>query len=283
MKRSITFKGKEMTCLGRIPEVGTKAPNFQTCDQDLNDRGLGAFAKKIKVITTFISLDTSVCQCQLKEFNKKAAELSDDIVVVALSRDLPFAQKRYCEAEHIENVKVLSDYKNSSFGVNYGVLIKELQLLARCVLIIDQNDVMRYIQYVEENTQEPDYQEAFGKLQDVVKNPAQTPEEKELQECKPCKGQDRALGGDQIASKMKSLTQWQCEDNQRITKEFKLKDFTEAKLLVDLIALIAQEQQHHPDLVLTYNKVKVILRTHAVKGLSQNDFIMARIIDELAS
>ena len=112
-----------------------------------------------------------MCDLQVKEFNKMAAGLSSDIVIVGISKDLPFAQARFCQANDIKNVLTLSDYKFSSFGINYGLLIKELNLLARAIIIVDQNDVLRYLQIVEELTSAPDYHDALKNLDQVFKNP----------------------------------------------------------------------------------------------------------------
>ena len=114
-------------------------------------------------------MDTPVCDLQVKEFNKKAAGLSSDIVVIGVSKDLPFAQARFCSLNEIKNEIVLSDYRFSSFGLNYGFLIKELNLLARGTIIIDQNQRIRYIQVVSEITHSVNFEEVFSSLQGLLK------------------------------------------------------------------------------------------------------------------
>ena len=161
MARNITFKGSPLTIVGRWIKVGERAPDFKVVSQDLKDVSLADFKGKIKIISTFPSLDTPVCDLQVKEFNKRSATLSADIVVIGISKDLPFAQKRFCQENSIKNETVLSDYKTSSFGINYGLLIKELNLLARSVHIIDKNDVLRYSRIVPELTAPPDYEDAL--------------------------------------------------------------------------------------------------------------------------
>ena len=152
MSRIVTFKGTRLTLIGKHVKEGRRAPDFKLISQDLKEVNLSDFDGKIKVINFFPSLDTPVCDLQVKEFNKKAAGLSPDIVVIGVSKDLPFAQARFCSANEIKNEIVLSDYRFSSFGLNYGFLIKELNLLARGTLIIDKDKRIRYIQLVDEIT-----------------------------------------------------------------------------------------------------------------------------------
>ena len=168
MARNIKFKGSPITLEGKILTIGTKAPDFKVLSQDMKDVTLSDFQGKVKIITSFPSLDTPVCNLQVREFNKRATGFSSEVVILGISKDLPFAQKRFCEMNGINNVTVLSDYKYSSFGINYGLLIKELNLLARAVLIIDKNDVIRYIQIVEELTNQPDYEDVFKHLKEII-------------------------------------------------------------------------------------------------------------------
>lgn len=164
MSSKITFKGNPLTLTGNEVKVGDKAPDFTVTSVDLNQVKLDDFKDKVKILTTFPSLDTPVCDLQVKEFNKRAASLADDVVVIGVSKDLPFAQKRFCDANSIENVVTVSDYKDNSFGNNYGLLIKELQLLARAIIIVDKSDIIQYIQIVSEVTDQPDYEDALNNL-----------------------------------------------------------------------------------------------------------------------
>ncbi len=168
MPRSITFKGNPFTLVGRILKTGKPAPDFKVVSQDLKEIGLANFKDKIKIIGSFPSLDTTVCDLQVKEFNKHAASFSADVVVIGISKDLPFAIKRFCGENGIKNEIVLSDYMTSSFGMNYGLLIKELNLLARSAQIIDKGDIVRYRQVVQELTTPPDYDEALKALKDLL-------------------------------------------------------------------------------------------------------------------
>ena len=165
----VTFKGARLNLTGRRVREGGRAPDFKLISQDLKEVTLSDFDGKVKIINFFPSLDTPVCDLQVKEFNKKAAGLSPDIVVIGVSKDLPFAQARFCSLNQIKNEVVLSDYRFSSFGRNYGVLIKELNLLARGSLIIDKQRKIRYIQLVEEITHSVDFDQVFNKLQEVLK------------------------------------------------------------------------------------------------------------------
>ncbi len=169
MARTITFQGKPLALAGNAPQVGAPAPAFTVTSQDMKDVTLGNFKGKIKLISTFPSLDTPVCDLQVKEFNKRASGLSSDVTVIGISKDLPFAQKRFCSENSIKNETVLSDYKISSFGTSYGLLIEGLYLLARAVLIIDKHDTVRYFQVVPELTIPPDYDGALKALEGVIK------------------------------------------------------------------------------------------------------------------
>ena len=282
MPQVIYFKGNPLTLVGKNLKVGSSAPDFKVTSQDLKEISLSDFNGKIKVLTSFPSIDTPVCDLQIKEFNKKAAGLSKEVVILGISKDLPFAQKRFCESFDINGVTLLSDYKTSSFGVNYGFLIKELNLLARTVVILDKVNTVRYIQIVNELTIAPDYQDVLRKLEEVTKTAPEAAKNGILSHCIPCEGKVAPLMKDKIDSLLSTVHNWQLVDGKKIEKVFKFKDFSEAKYFLDLLGIIAEEQGHHPDFTLNFNKLKVSLTTHAAGGLTENDFIMAKIIDELA-
>lgn len=153
----ITFKGNPFTLLGPALKVGDKAPEFRVVDNGLAAVSLASSAGKIRIISSVPSLDTPVCDTETRRFNQEAANLPGDVLVLTISLDLPFAQKRWCGAAGIDKVTILSDYRERSFGRNYGVLIKELLLLTRAIFVVDAEDVIRYIQIVPEVTNEPDY------------------------------------------------------------------------------------------------------------------------------
>jgi thioredoxin-dependent peroxiredoxin len=152
-----SFKGGPVTLLGPALAVGGKAPDFSLTNTDLAQVTLADYAGKIKIISAVPSLDTPVCDTETRRFNEEAARLPGNVVVLTVSLDLPFAQKRWCGAAGIDRVTTLSDYRERSFGTSYGVLIKELQLLSRSIFVVDGDDVIRYIQHVPEITTEPDY------------------------------------------------------------------------------------------------------------------------------
>ena len=151
------FKGGPVTLLGPELKVGDRAPDFTAVDNGLAPVSLASFEGKIKIFSAVPSLDTPVCDRETRRFNEEAAGLPDNIVVLTISLDLPFAQKRWCGAAGIDRVTTLSDYQERSFGLAYGVLIKELKLLSRSVFIVDAANTIRYIQHVPEVTEEPDY------------------------------------------------------------------------------------------------------------------------------
>lgn len=165
----ITFKGAPLTLLGDEVKVGSKAPDFNVVDNDLGPKSLSDFAGKVLILSAVPSLDTPVCDMETRRFNNEAANLSDDIKILTLSKDLPFAQARWCGAAGVEAVQTLSDYMSSSFGEAYGVLIKELQLLSRAVFVVDKDGVVQYVQYVSEVTEEPDYDAALEAARNLVK------------------------------------------------------------------------------------------------------------------
>lgn len=161
----ITFKGNQMSLVGeRFVEVGDVAPDFTVYDTDLNPVKLSDFKGKKVVISAVPSLDTSVCDVETKKFNDIAKKLDDNVVVLTISMDLPFAQRRWCGANGVEHVKVLSDYKDRDFAFKYGVYVKELGLLARVVFIIDESFRVKYKQVVKEIASEPDYDDVLKNL-----------------------------------------------------------------------------------------------------------------------
>lgn len=159
---NITFKNNPVTLLGTEVKVGDKAPNFSVLANDLSPVTLEDSAGKVRLISAVPSLDTGVCDQQTRKFNEAAAELGENVVVLTVSVDLPFAQKRWCAAAGIENVQTLSDHRDLSFGQAYGVAIEELRLLARAIFVVDAQDNVTYVEYVSEATTHPDYEAAIA-------------------------------------------------------------------------------------------------------------------------
>lgn len=168
MERTVTLFGSPVHLEGREVKIGDKAPEFGVLDKDLKEVTLKDFAGKIKLISATPSLDTPVCDLQARTFNQKAAELPEEVVILNISMDLPFAIARFCTAAGIDRIKVLSDHREASFGLNYGILIRELRLLARAVFVIDKNDVIRYMEIVPEVTHHPDYDKALQAVKDLL-------------------------------------------------------------------------------------------------------------------
>lgn len=166
-KGIVTMKGKPVTLTGTPVKVGQKAPDFEVVANDLSTVKLSSFAGKTCIIASVPSLDTSVCDIETRRFNEEAGKLGGDVVVLTISMDLPFAQKRWCGAAGIKNIQTLSDYRDASFGKAYGVLIKELRLLARAVFVVDKAGVVRYVQIVPEIATEPDYNAALKAVKEL--------------------------------------------------------------------------------------------------------------------
>ncbi|MBN2807782.1 MAG: thiol peroxidase [Prolixibacteraceae bacterium] len=162
----VTFAGNPVTLTGNAIKVGDKAPEFTGIDQSLQAVSLSAFKGKTVVVAIYPSIDTGICQKQNHKFNEIAGSMKD-VVVLSVSLDLPFAQKRYCAAEGLSNIVTLSDYKEREFGQKYGYLIKELALLARGTVVIDQEGIVRLVEIVPEITTEPDYDATLKLLKEL--------------------------------------------------------------------------------------------------------------------
>jgi thiol peroxidase len=162
----ITFKGNPINTAGQLPAVGSKAPDFRLTKTDLSDVSLKDFAGKKVVLNIFPSIDTGVCATSVRKFNQEAANLQN-AVVVGVSRDLPFAHKRFCGAEGIDKVTTTSDMRDGSFGKSYGVTMVEgplAGLLSRSVVVVDEKGTVVYTEQVPEIAQEPDYAKALAAL-----------------------------------------------------------------------------------------------------------------------
>jgi thiol peroxidase len=165
--RTTLLKGKPMTLAGSEIKVGQKAPDFKLLAIDSTNVELSQSQGKVRLLSVVHSLDTNVCDLQTQRFEQEAANFKD-VIIYAVSMDLPFAQVRYCGAHNIKSLKTLSDHREASFGLAYGVLIEELRLLSRAIFVIDRSDIIRYVEYVPEVTQHPDYDRAIEALRKVV-------------------------------------------------------------------------------------------------------------------
>ncbi len=166
-----TLKGNPITLVGPELKAGDKAPDFTVNKNLLETASLSDYAGKVKLISVVPSLDTGVCDAQTRRFNEEAAKLGDNVVILTISNDLPFAQSRWCGAAGIDKVITLSDYKHHSFGKAYGVLIQELHLLMRSIFVIDANDTIQYVEYLGEMTDHPNYEAAVDAVKKNSCNP----------------------------------------------------------------------------------------------------------------
>jgi len=164
----VTFKGKPLTLIGDVPGVDDDAPDATLVDNDLSEFKLSSLKGKVVILATAPSLDTPVCSTQTKKFNDALAQFGESVVVVTVTMDLPFAQKRWCGAEGADNVITLSDHRSAQFGKAYGVLIDELRLLARAVFVVNAEGDVKYVEVVPEMTNEPNYEAALQAVKQVT-------------------------------------------------------------------------------------------------------------------
>jgi thiol peroxidase len=156
-----TFKGNPLTLVGPELKPGDKAPNFALLAGDLSVVNLHSSAGKVRLISVVPSIDTPVCDLQTRHFNQDASDLGDGVVILTVSMDLPFAQKRWCGASGVDRVVMLSDHRDASFGAAYGTLIKELRLESRAIFVVDPGGIIKHAEYVKEITNHPDYDAAI--------------------------------------------------------------------------------------------------------------------------
>jgi len=164
----VTIKGNPVTLVGDELRLGDRAPDFTAVNTDMEDMSLSSFRGYVLVLSSVFSLDTEVCGVETRRFNTEAAKLGPDVKVVTISMDLPFAQKRWCGSAGIDRVVTLSDHRTASFGQAYGVLIKGMRLLARAVLVVDRQGVVRHVQLVKEVTGEPDYEPVLAAVRKLT-------------------------------------------------------------------------------------------------------------------
>lgn len=164
----ITMHGNPLTLLGNEVYAGDTAPNATLLDNDLNPVSISSYKGKVCVISSVPSLDTPVCDLETRRFNHEAESLGEDVIILTVSMDLPFAQKRWCGTAGVDRVITLSDHRDLSFGRTYGMWIKELRLLARGVFILDREGIVRYFRMVKEQSEEPDYAEIIEEIKKLI-------------------------------------------------------------------------------------------------------------------
>ncbi|MBG9736359.1 thiol peroxidase [Paenibacillus alvei] len=163
-----TLKGNPITLIGPELKVGDKAPEFQLNKSLVDVVGLEQFAGKVKLISVIPSIDTGVCDAQTRRFNEEASKFGEQASMITVSVDLPMAQARWCGAAGVDNVVMLSDYKDNNFGKSYGVLIKELHLDMRSIFVVDADNTIRYVEYVSEMTEHPNYEQALAAVKALL-------------------------------------------------------------------------------------------------------------------
>jgi thiol peroxidase len=163
MERSgaTTLRGNPLTVLGPALKPGEKAPDFKAVDDSLKALDLAGTGNGVRIFSVVPSLDTPVCDAQTKRFNEEAGKLPD-VQIYNFSMDLPFAQKRWCGAFGVDHVKMVSDHRDGSFGQAYGTLIKDLRIMSRAIFVVDKNNVIRYVEYVKEVGDHPNYEAALS-------------------------------------------------------------------------------------------------------------------------
>ena len=162
-----TLMGNPMTLVGPELKVGDKAPEFTALDNGLKPVTLSDTGHKTRIFSVVPSLDTPVCDAQTKRFNEEAGKLGD-VDIYTVSMDLPFAQKRFCNSFALDNVKMLSDHRDASFGTAYGTLIKELRILSRAIFVVGPDDKIKYVEYVPEVSQHPELRSRSGRRQELT-------------------------------------------------------------------------------------------------------------------
>ncbi|GIV04430.1 MAG: putative thiol peroxidase [Fimbriimonadales bacterium] len=165
---AVTFLGNPLTLIGKELKPGDPAPDATVIKQDLTPVNIHDYKGKVILLSVVPSLDTGVCSAQTKKFNEAASQLPDSVKVITVSMDLPFAQKRFCGAENIDKLEVLSDHREGAFGQAYGVLVKELRILSRAVFVVDPQGVIRYVEYVPEITNHPNYDAALQAVRELI-------------------------------------------------------------------------------------------------------------------
>jgi thioredoxin-dependent peroxiredoxin len=164
---SVTFINNPVTLIGKVVKVGDEAPEFIVLSNDLTPVTLEDTEGKVRLISVVPSIDTGVCDAQTRRFNEEVSKLNN-VEVLTISVDLPFAQKRWCGASGLEHVKTYSDHKDLSFGKAYGVYMEEFRLLARAVFVVDTKDKVTYVEYVSEGTNHPNYEAALEAIKRLV-------------------------------------------------------------------------------------------------------------------
>lgn len=165
---AVTLRGNKMTLMGPELKPGQKAPDFEAVSDSLQPVNLDKTGHSVRIFSVIPSLDTPVCDAQTKRFNEEVEKLKG-VDIFSISMDLPFAQKRWCGAYGVDRVKMLSDHKTGSFGEQYGTLIKELRIESRALFVVDSDNTLRYVEYVPEVADHPNYDAALAAAKQAIK------------------------------------------------------------------------------------------------------------------
>jgi thiol peroxidase len=160
----VSMRGNPLTLVGNEVKIGEVAPDFVVLDNSLTATKFSSYRNRLCIISSVPSLDTPICDIETRKFNEEANKLGEKIQILTISMDLPFAQKRWCGTAGVNKIQTLSDHRDAQFGIAYGVLIKELRLLARAVFLVDQKGILQYTQLVKEISNEPNYDEIWNAL-----------------------------------------------------------------------------------------------------------------------
>jgi thiol peroxidase len=274
MARRITFDNEPLTLVGRSLPLGSRVPDCTLVSRSMEETRLSRIGKRIKLITFFPSLDTPVCDIQVREFNRLAGRIDGEVSVIGISMDLPFAQKRFCETFDLNNLSLYSDYRFGSFGICFGVLIAEHKLLARGAAVVDGAGTLRAMHVVRELRNHPDYEEIRREVEQIAREPAAA-------EKPPAPGiADHLLGEDAVSAALGSLPAWELEGSS-IVRHQRFTDFAEAKRYLDILAIAAEAEKHHPAFTLDYNRLTLTLTTHSAGGLTDKDLVMAHVAEQI--
>ncbi|MBI5084625.1 MAG: thiol peroxidase [Acidobacteria bacterium] len=167
MSRSTTFKGTPLALAGPELKVGDTAPDFNAVDKGLQPVSLASTGNQVRVFSVVPSLDTPVCDMQTKKFNDEAAKLPS-VAFYTISVDLPFAQSRWCNNFGADHIKMISDHRSASFGMNYGTLIEDWRVESRAIFVVDKNNKVQYVEYVPEVAEHPNYEAALAKARELA-------------------------------------------------------------------------------------------------------------------
>lgn len=165
---TVTFQGNPLTLEGSLPELGSQIKDFTLLDNGLAPKKPSDYSGKVIVLANVPSLDTPVCDLEIKRFNEEATSLSSDVKILAVSLDLPFAQARWCGAANVNNVETLSDHYSAQYGKDYGILIKELRLLARSIFVYDKSGKLVYSELCPEIAEQPNYDAALDAIKKAL-------------------------------------------------------------------------------------------------------------------